>query len=270
MRCASTAGGVRFVTGRLGGHSPCSHLASIGMGLRGEWENQARNWIKFATTPGHDEGFWRFGLHHFLALLPGPAGLTIDLGCGEGRLPRLLRERGYTVVGVDASPTLIAQAADLGPAHYIAADAAHLPVRDACADLVVAYMSLHDIDDMEAAVAEAGRVLVSGGRLCFAILHPIGTAGAYSERSADAPFVIAGSYLEPRRYSYYTDRDGIPMTFHSMHRPLGAYVDAVVTAGLLLEALREPPIDKVFVDEDPSEVRWRRLPMYLFISAIKV
>jgi ubiquinone/menaquinone biosynthesis C-methylase UbiE len=34
-------------------------------------------------------------------------------------------------------------------------------------------MSLHDIDDMEAAVAEAGRVLVSGGRFCFAIVHPI-------------------------------------------------------------------------------------------------
>lgn len=47
------------------------------------------------------------------------------------------------------------------------------------------------------------------------------------------------------------------MTFHSMHRPLSAYVDVVAAGGLLVETLREPPIDDVFVDEDPSKIRWR-------------
>jgi SAM-dependent methyltransferase len=240
------------------------------MSLRDEWEKEARHWMRFATEPGHDSGFWRFGLPNFLELLPEPQGLTIDLGCGEGRLPRVLRESGYAVIGIDASSTLIQRAAELGPKRYITADAARLPIADASADLVVAYMSLHDFDDLGATVAEAGRILESGGRFCFAIVHPINSAGAYQERTAEAPFVIWGSYLELRRYSYFTERAGIPMTFHSVHRPLSAYVEAVADAGLLVESLREPRIDPSFVEEDPSEVRWVRLPMYLFVSAVKL
>jgi SAM-dependent methyltransferase len=238
-------------------------------GLRDEWEKQAQNWIRFASTPGHDVTFWRFGLPRFLELLPRPGRLTVDIGCGEGRLPRLLRERGYAVVGVDASPSLVRRAAELGPKRYIAADAARLPIRDSCADLVTAYMSLTDIEDMEGAVSDVARVLVPRGRFCFAILHPITTAGAYTERAADAPFVIDGSYLDARRLVYHTDRDGIPMTFHGLHRPLSAYTDAMTSAGLLVETLQEPPIDDTFVDEDRSEIRWRRLPLCLFVSAVK-
>jgi SAM-dependent methyltransferase len=237
--------------------------------LRDEWENQAQNWIRFATTPGHDVTFWRFGLNRFLALLPRPGRLTLDIGCGEGRLPRLLRERGYTVVGIDASTSLVKRAAEIGPKRYIAADAARLPIRDACADLAIAYMSLADIDDMEAAVRHVARVLVPGGRFCFAILHPINTAGTYAERRADAPFVIDDSYLDARQVVYQADRGGIPMTFHGFHRPLSAYTDAMTSAGLLVEVLQEPPIDDTFVDEDRSEIRWRRVPLCLFVSAVK-
>jgi SAM-dependent methyltransferase len=239
------------------------------MSLRDAWEGQARNWIRFSSTPGHDAGFWEFGLPHFLELLSPPGRLTLDVGCGEGRLPRILRERGHTVVGVDASPTLIARAAELGSKQYVNADAARLPIRDACADLVVTYMSLHDIDDLAGAIREIGRVLIPGGHCCFAILHPIATAGAYAERTAEAPFVIEGSYLTPRRYEFVADRDGISMTFYSEHRPLSTYVDALSAAGLLVERLLEPPIDEAFVAEDPSEVRWRRLPIYLLVSAVK-
>jgi SAM-dependent methyltransferase len=240
------------------------------MSLRDAWEWQAHNWIRFATTPAHDGSFWRFGLTHLLELLPPPGRLTIDVGCGEGRLPRILRDRGYAVVGVDASPTLVAHAAELGPKQYVVADAALLPVRDSCADLVVAYMSLHDIDDLGSAIAEIARVLTRGGRFCFSILHPTNTAGAYAERTADAPFVIEGSYLTPRRTEYFTDRGGIPMTFHSEHRPLGSYFEAMTAEGLLVERFLEPAIDDAFVDEDVSEVRWRRLPLYLFVSAVKI
>jgi SAM-dependent methyltransferase len=239
------------------------------MSLRDAWEGQAQKWIRFSSTPGHDVGFWKFGLPHFLELLPPSGRLTLDVGCGEGRLPRILRERGHTVVGVDASPTLRARAAELGSRQYVNADAARLPIRDARADLVVAYMSLHDIDDLEGAVSEISRVLMNGGRLCFSVLHPIGTAGAYAGRTAEAPFVIGGSYLTPRRYEFVTERNGISMTFHSEHRPISAYVDALSAAGLLVERLLEPPIDEAFVAKDPSEVRWRSLPVYLLVSALK-
>jgi SAM-dependent methyltransferase len=239
------------------------------MSLRDAWEEQAQNWLRFATTPDHDRSFWRFGLTHFLELLPPPGRLTIDVGCGEGRLPRILRQGGHRAVGVDASPTLVAYAAELGPNKYVVADAARLPIRDSCADLLVAYMSLHDIDDLEPAIAEIARVMVTGGRFCFAILYPINTAGAYAERTAEAPFMIEDSYLTPRRNEYFTDRGGIPMTFHSEHRPLSTYFEAMAAVGLLAERFLEPSIDDAFVADDSSEVRWRRIPLYLFVSAVK-
>ncbi|WP_406829891.1 methyltransferase domain-containing protein [Pedococcus sp. KACC 23699] len=37
-------------------------------------------------------------------------GSTIDLGCGPGRLAAELRDRGHSVLGVDASPTALAEA----------------------------------------------------------------------------------------------------------------------------------------------------------------
>jgi hypothetical protein len=110
---------------------------------------------------------------------------------------------------------------------------------------------------------------MAGGRLCLSILHPINTAGAYAERTAEAPFVIEDSYLAPHRYECFADRGGIPMTFHSEHRPLSRYFEAMAGVGLLVERFREPPIDESFVAEDPSEARWQRLPLYLFVSAVK-
>ena len=68
-------------------------------------------------------------------------------------------------MGIDASPTLV-RLAVTHPERETAvlADAARLPFPDEAFDLVVAYMSLHDIDEMAQAVAEAARVLGRSGR----------------------------------------------------------------------------------------------------------
>ncbi|MCW2934720.1 MAG: putative methyltransferase [Actinomycetia bacterium] len=64
------------------------------------------------------------------------------------------------VVGVDRSPTLAAAAVAASPSFPVPlADAAALPLADESACLVVACMSLLDIDDFAGAVSEIGRVL---------------------------------------------------------------------------------------------------------------
>jgi SAM-dependent methyltransferase len=126
------------------------------------------------------------------------------------------------------------------------------------------------VDDVAGAIGEVGRVLEPGGRFCFAIVHPINSAGTFAEPSARAPFVIEGSYLEPHRTENRIDRGGIPMTFHSLHRPLADYIQPMSAAGLLLETLLEPRMDDAFAAEDASEERWRRLPLYLFVRAVKL
>jgi SAM-dependent methyltransferase len=238
--------------------------------LRRSWDAEAEHWVRFARQPGHDHSFWGFGLHVFLDLLPPPGRAVVDLGCGEGRLPRILRERGYRVIGVDGSPGMVRNAAEADPdGLYLVADAARLPLRTGSAGLATAYMTLHDFDDMPRAVREANRVLEPGGRFCFSVVHPINTAGGFPSRQPDAVFEIVGSYLEQRRYRYDSDRDGIRMVFHSFHRPLEAYARALEEAGFLIEKLREPAVSEDRLPEDPGELRWRRVPLFLFGRAIK-
>jgi len=236
------------------------------MDLRDSWEAQAEQWIKWARAPGHDS-YWRYHRDQFARLLPPPGRRTVDVGCGEGRLTRFLRDLGHIVVGMDASPTLVAAAREMDPSTDIRlADAASIPLDDQCADLVVAFMTLQDIDAMPAAVKEVARILVPGGRFCLAIVHPINSSGRFEASTPDARFVISGDYLRPFRYVDTVERDGLSMTFHSQHRPIEAYFVALEEAGFLVEALREPGVpDRSIVSAEGR--RWQRLPLFLHLRA---
>lgn len=234
------------------------------MTVRDAWESEAGNWLAWARRPGHDS-YWQFHRDRFLELLPSPPQRVLDVGCGEGRLPRDLKRAGYEVVGVDGSATLIGHAREADPeGTYEVADAAGLPFADGSFPLVTAFMSLHDIDDAAGAIREIGRVLGPGGRACLAIVHPINSAGSFTDTTPDSDFVIRGSYFEERRYADAIERDGLRMTFTSYHRPLQAYAAWLEAAGLLIERLVE-----VEDTSDPPGDRWRRLPLFLQIRAVK-
>jgi ubiquinone/menaquinone biosynthesis C-methylase UbiE len=232
------------------------------MNLRDRWEAHANEWIDWARTPGHDS-YWRHHRDQFLRLVPAPGDLTVDIGCGEGRLTRHLKSLGHDVIGIDASPSLIAAARASDPSMSILqGDAAALPLADSCADLAVAFMSLHDIDPMPEAVGEVARVLKPGGCFCAAIVHPINSAGKFEGNAADAAFLIKGDYLKSFAYADTVEREGRSMTFHSRHRSLETYFNALEKAGFLVEALREPEIpDHALVSE--GSLRWQRIPLFL-------
>lgn len=232
------------------------------MSLRELWEEQAPNWIRWAREPGHDS-YWKFHREAFLSSLPAPGRLTLDVGCGEGRVTRDLRAAGHRVVGVDAAPSMVAAAREADPdGEYVEADAAELPFEDGSSDLVVAFMTLMDMDDMAGAVREIGRVLEPRGRFVVAVVHPINSAGQFAPREGDedAPFVIE-SYLGRRPYTDHLERDGLPMIFHSIHFTLEDYSRALEAAGFVVERVRE-----LYDDESP---RWRRVPLFLRLDAVK-
>lgn len=113
-----------------------------------------------------------FAMLHWLAaaraaLVP-PAARTdavlVDLGCGGGLLAPHLAGRGYRHVGVDRTASALAPAAAHGVA-AVRADVTGVPLRDGCADVVVAGEILEHVDDLPAAVAEACRLLRPGGLL---------------------------------------------------------------------------------------------------------
>ncbi len=232
--------------------------------LRDAWEVNATQWIAWSRAPGHDS-YWRFHRDAFLPLVPSPGRLTLDAGCGEGRLSRDLARLGHRVVGVDGSLTMARAAAEHPEAvkTVVRADAARLPVPAGVIDCVVMFMSLQDIDEMEGAIAESARVLARGGHLVIAITHPANTAGAFEPSSGGSqrPFVIRGSWFERTHRSDTCERDGFTMTFHSQHRPLEAYTEAIARSGFLIERLRE------VTEPDPND-KWHRMPLFLHIRAV--
>ena len=237
--------------------------------MRRGWDSEAGNWALFARTPGQDHVYDEINLPAFLALLPPPGRRTLDLGCGEGRLARVLRPLGYQVAGIDASETLVRLAAGHAlPEPAVVADVTGLPFAAGAFDLVVAFMVLHDVDRLPAAVAEIARVLEPGGTLCIAIPHPVNSAGNFPDRTPDAPFVIPGSYLEPRPSDFTVDRDGLRLTFHSEHRPLEAYSRALEDSGMRIEAIREVGSREELAARDPAARRWQRIPLSLLIRAV--
>src|SRR3712207_6548510 len=144
-----------------------------GDSISAAWERRAAEWVAWARTPGHDVFFDRLNWPAFRALLPPPGRLTLDLGCGEGRVGRLLHAAGHRVIGLDSSPTLVGLARAAGGYEQVLhGDAASVPLEDGTVDLVVAFMSVHDMDDPAVALAEAARVLTPGGTLALAVVHP--------------------------------------------------------------------------------------------------
>jgi SAM-dependent methyltransferase len=232
------------------------------------WDEEAANWIAWARKPGHDS-YWVFHRDAFLELVPEPTGRTLDLGCGEGRLSRDLTALGHDVVGVDASPTMLAAAREAAPGLEMhQADAAALPFEDASFGLVVAFMSLQDVENLDGAIRECARVLRPNGRLCIAIVHPVNSAGTWERDDAESPLVIARSYLGTFEYAETFSRDGLEMTFASVHRPLEAFTEALAGSGFVIERLREPALPEHAIRNERS-ARWRRIPLFLHIRAVK-
>lgn len=232
------------------------------------WESKARDWARFARSPEHDHFFWTFNGPRFLELVPTPGRCTLDLACGEGRLGRLLGERGHRVVAVDAAPTMARLAHERGGQLVIVGNAHHLPIASGTVDLAVAFMSLQDITNLESAVGEVARVLVEGGRFCIAIAHPVRSAGHFDGKGPDSGFSLT-SYFGSRPWPWRTQHTGLQLELPGVHRPLEAYTTALEHERFVIEAMREPQPSLEQAAIHPESERWLRIPCFLYMRAVR-
>ena len=199
-------------------------------GVSAAWDARAHQWAAWARTPGVDVFFSELNWPTFLELLPAPGRRTLDVGCGEGRVGRELAAVGHRVAGIDSSESLVSLARDAGGyEELVCRRAEHLPWTDDSFDLAIAFMSLHDMDDPVAVIEEIARVLVPGGLLCVATVHPL-------NRSRGS----LADYFAEHRVAETVEHEGIEMTFEMIDRPLETYTRALAEAGFVVEELREP------------------------------
>lgn len=98
----------------------------------------------------------------------GPGMVVADVGVGTGFVAEGAIDSGATVIGVDISDAMLAQARDKfagRPFEARRGETDALPLRDGEADAVVANMVLHHAPDPGAAIREMTRVLKPGGTL---------------------------------------------------------------------------------------------------------
>ena len=228
----------------------------------GHWEQVAPDWIDWARASGHD-AFWAYRAA-LRAFLPGPGRVTLDLGCGEGRVARELTALGHAVTAADYAPSLLAAARQAHSARdYVVADAGALPFGTGTFDRVVAYNMLMDVPDMPRAVAEARRVLAPDGILTVSVVHPFADRGRFGSDAPDAPFSVPGTYFGRQHFSNRVTEGAHRMTFDGWSYPLQDYMTAFEAAGLAVTRLREPVPD---VEEFPAMTPWARIPLFVWIN----
>ncbi|NOT39826.1 MAG: class I SAM-dependent methyltransferase [Alphaproteobacteria bacterium] len=207
------------------------------------WDDSAAAWIADMGELGD------FGRRYVLDPVMVPLALAgrpkamLDVGCGEGRFCRMLASQGVAVTGIDPTRALIDEAQARHPGGtYIEADAVKLPFDGGAFDLVVSCLSLVDIADAAAAIAEMARVLEPGGRLLIANSNGFNTAGdgeglgwARDANGAKAHFRI-DHYLRERKQ--WLAWRGIRIVNH--HRPLSTYMKLLLAQGLRLTHFDEP------------------------------
>ncbi|WP_029029572.1 class I SAM-dependent methyltransferase [Salinarimonas rosea] len=251
------------------------------------WEGNAEAWTRLVRA-GHDRYRDTLNTPAFLAMLPPVAGLAgLDLGCGEGANTRALARLGARMTGIDVAPTFVRHAEEAEAAEplgipYRVADAAALPFPDGSFAFATAFMSLMDMPDQAAALAEARRVLAPGGFLQFSILHPCFVPPHHRNiRDAEGRVVA----LEVGRYFEELDGDIETWIFSTVppeerattppfrtprfHRTLSRWVEMVVAAGFLIEAMGEPRATEAEAAAEPVVADTRNAPIFLHVRCRK-
>lgn len=144
---------------------------------------------------------------------------ALDLGCGTGRHTQALLDAGAKVTALDFTPEMLARAkakiGDRGVGWVRHVLPRPLPFRSDTFEIVVMGLVAEHVADLDALLAEAARVLAPGGRCILSALH--------EERTA-----------EGQRARFIDPQTGLRRPIETYHRPLDAYREAALGAGLAL------------------------------------
>lgn len=105
-------------------------------------------------------------LAEFLSSIVASHAVAVDVGCGSGQLTGGLARFFGTTLGIDPSVAQLAHATCVSGVRYVCAHAEQLPLRDGCADLVVAAQAAHWFDRPRF-YGQARRIGSAGARIAL-------------------------------------------------------------------------------------------------------
>ena len=167
---------------------------------------------------------WEYGKDVVEVLAPRPGERILDLGCGTGQLAGAIAARGATVIGIDHSPEMVAQARANFPAlQFEQGDARAFTLAEPV-DAVFSNAVLHWVKPAGAAVERVWHALKPGGRFVaefggYGNVRLIGAAirGAM-EAVGNTSFEELSPWYYPTiaTYSGELERRGFDVTFATL------------------------------------------------------
>ncbi|MGI8794943.1 MAG: methyltransferase domain-containing protein [Acidimicrobiales bacterium] len=235
------------------------------------WETHARWWqdgFSDGADPEYNEQILPLAAEHLAG-----ARRVLDVGTGEGQVARLaaaMPSPPAVVVGLDPTWAQITMARSRGGGPcYLRAGAAVLPFADASFDVAIACLVFEHIDDVDAAIAEVGRVLEPGGRFLFFLNHPLlqtPNSGWIIDVELEEEYWRIGPYLIEDHTMEEVEKDVfIPF----IHRPLSRYVNAMAASGLLVTRMEEPAPPAGFLALAAEYADAATIPRLLLLRAEK-
>ncbi len=146
--------------------------------------------------------------------------IVLDLACGTGTLTALLRDRGYDMIGSDASEAMLARAVRKAPdilwLHQRAEELDLYGTIDACTCSLDAVNYLTQEDALARAFRRVALFLVPGGVFLFDALTPAEEAlvddASFIRECPDATCIqsesVCGGLIEHRVTLFIRERDG--------------------------------------------------------------
>jgi SAM-dependent methyltransferase len=233
-------------------------------------ETFANYWNERAGDSG--EVYKRYVLDPLmLGLLGELKGKTIvELGCGNGYLaPKLLEQDPKQIVMMDISEFNLQHAARKTKdkrVSFLEQDATEpWKVETGTVDVVYSNMMLNEIEDIQAPIKEAFRVLRGGGAIVFSVTHPAWDLFMYAQEKAGvssnkvrglggyfrrgfAKFVMgSGSKTAPELAGKY----GAEFEVEHYQRPVSDYFNALVSTGFTVNRLLEPELNEDILRHAP-------------------
>jgi len=147
---------------------------------------------------------------------PAAGMKVLEVGCGTGTNLALFAEAGCEISGIDLSPSMLGLAKEkLGDAADLhLGDASDMPFDDGAFDLVVAFLTLHEMPSAVRGpvVSEMTRVVKRGGRLVLVDFHhgPFRFPKGWLYRAIIVPIEIAAGREHFRNHREFLRRGGLP------------------------------------------------------------
>lgn len=187
-------------------------------------------------------------------ILPSIAGIDfVELGCGGGQASVGTAQEGAdTAVGVDFSAEQLEHARKLRDlygvdARFVFGDVTRLPLADESFDVAFSGWVFQMVEELEAALLEARRVLRDDGVLVFDLPHP------FYELFDPTTETLERSYHAPSRREIVIHED-YESNMVVFDRTVGELHGALVETGFAVRRILEPGSDDPDdYDDDPLE-----------------